>query len=66
MRPFAFPFKRGVPRAAVDHMPFPGHRTCAQWGQHCEPPIVKTDKDRREDAVRGSEQLRDAIRSAAG
>jgi hypothetical protein len=61
VRPFAFPLKRGVPRAAFGHMPFVGHRTCAQWGQHREPPIVKTDRDRRDDAVRGSEQLKDAL-----
>lgn len=22
----------GFPRAAVGHMPFKGHRTCAEWG----------------------------------
>ena len=30
-----FPERKGegVPRATVGHMPFAGHRTCAEWGE---------------------------------
>lgn len=46
------------PRAAVGHMPFPGHRTCAEWGRPCshkhepaqsfvpQPPTGETEADR--------------------
>jgi hypothetical protein len=55
----------GVARAAVGHMPFPGSRNCAQW----KPPTAflreMTDKQRLEDAERGSANLLEAIRKAA-
>jgi hypothetical protein len=61
----AFPERNeGVPRATVEHMPFIGHRNCAQWGHHT-PRIVNTNADRKRDAVEGSAELRDAIKRAA-
>lgn len=72
MKPAAFrkaPF--GMARAAVGHMPFPGHRTCAQWGKarseatEYEPRAIRTDLDRINDAKIGSRRLREAIRRVA-
>lgn len=40
-RVFAAP-NHGAPRAAAGHMPFPGHRTCAEWGhkrEHKQAPL---------------------------
>lgn len=60
----------GIVRVTSEHMPFVGHKTCAQWGPRFRadpelPPIVRTDKDRRRDAERGSTELLVAIRRVA-
>lgn len=68
------PIPTGVARAATEHMPFVGHRTCAAlFGQQAHRegsgrrPLGKemTDKERREDARNGSALLRRAILGAA-
>lgn len=57
----------GVVRATSEHMPFAGHRTCAEWmGDEWYPRECKTDKDRRRDAVNGSEKLRRKSLAAGG
>jgi hypothetical protein len=55
----------GTARSARGRFPFPGHRTCDKWAFPRElPPVVRTDKDRKKDAERGSAQLCAAIKAA--
>ncbi len=57
------------PMACKEHMPFAGHRNCAQWGHsakyHHKLSKEMTDEERERDAVNGSAKLRDAIKRAA-
>lgn len=54
-------------RPAQGHMPFAGHRTCAEWmGLEWYPVQCLTDQARRTDAVKGSEKLKRHIKSAKG
>lgn len=61
------PLPHGVATATTEHMPFPGHRTCAEWGKfrHKLGREMTLDQ-RRRDAVKGSADLRKAIRKATG
>lgn len=52
---------------AQGHMPFAGHRNCAEWmGLEWYPVQCSTDKHRRQDAIKGSEKLKRHIKSAQG
>lgn len=53
-------------RPAVGHMPFAGHRNCAEWmGLEWYPVECNTDEARLKDAIRGSEKLKRKISGAS-
>lgn len=54
------------PIPAKGHMPFAGHRNCAEWmGLEWYPVQCHTDEHRKRDAIKGSEKLRRKIAGAS-